>query len=138
MGLGTIDVIAPEQNASGTSNALTLKLAAVGVRAHGERRQRASASSTARRVGLRARGAHGLLGTGPTWCLGINNGANMGDDTLYSGTVGAAMEGFLFGIPAIAFSQTEKAGHTWTPRRRGAVAPVIARFAPAAARAPGC
>jgi 5'-nucleotidase len=32
----------------------------------------------------------------------------MGDDTIYSGTVGAAMEGYLFGIPAIAFSQTER------------------------------
>jgi 5'-nucleotidase len=32
----------------------------------------------------------------------------MGDDTIYSGTVGAAMEGYLFGIPAIAFSQVEK------------------------------
>ena len=32
----------------------------------------------------------------------------MGDDTLYSGTVAAAMEGFLFGIPAIAFSQVDK------------------------------
>jgi 5'-nucleotidase len=39
---------------------------------------------------------------------GINNGANMGDDTLYSGTVAAAMEGFLFGVPAIAFSQVQK------------------------------
>ena len=39
---------------------------------------------------------------------GINNGANMGDDTLYSGTVAAAMEGYLFGIPAIAFSQVLK------------------------------
>jgi 5'-nucleotidase len=39
---------------------------------------------------------------------GINNGANMGDDTIYSGTVGAAMEGYLFGIPAIAFSLVEK------------------------------
>ena len=39
---------------------------------------------------------------------GINNGANMGDDTIYSGTVGAAMEGYLFGIPAIAFSQVDK------------------------------
>ena len=39
---------------------------------------------------------------------GINNGANMGDDTIYSGTVGAAMEAYLFGIPAIAFSQIEK------------------------------
>ena len=43
---------------------------------------------------------------------GINQGANMGDDTLYSGTVAAAMEGYLFGIPAIAFSQVEKGwGH---------------------------
>ena len=42
---------------------------------------------------------------------GINNGANMGDDTIYSGTVGAAMEGFLFGIPSIAFSQVERDWH---------------------------
>jgi 5'-nucleotidase len=39
---------------------------------------------------------------------GINQGQNMGDDTLYSGTVAAATEGFLFGVPAIAFSQVEK------------------------------
>jgi 5'-nucleotidase len=32
----------------------------------------------------------------------------MGDDTIYSGTVGAAMEGYLFGVPSIAFSQTQK------------------------------
>jgi 5'-nucleotidase len=51
----------------------------------------------------------GLLGYRPDLVVsGINNGANMGDDTIYSGTVGAAMEGYLFGIPAIAFSQTEK------------------------------
>src|SRR5207247_10750057 len=42
---------------------------------------------------------------------GINQGQNMGDDTLYSGTVAAATEGFLFGIPSIAFSQIEKG---WT------------------------
>ncbi len=41
---------------------------------------------------------------------GINQGQNMGDDTLYSGTVAAATEGFLFGIPAMAFSQVE---HGW-------------------------
>jgi 5'-nucleotidase len=41
---------------------------------------------------------------------GINQGQNMGDDTLYSGTVAAATEGYLFGIPAIAFSQVE---HGW-------------------------
>ena len=51
----------------------------------------------------------GLLDYRPDLVVsGINNGANMGDDTIYSGTVGAAMEGYLFGIPAIAFSQTEK------------------------------
>ena len=41
---------------------------------------------------------------------GINLGANMGDDTIYSGTVAAAMEGYLLGIPAIAVSLTNKAG----------------------------
>jgi 5'-nucleotidase len=51
----------------------------------------------------------GLLGYRPDLVVsGINNGANMGDDTIYSGTVGAAMEGYLFGIPAIAFSQVER------------------------------
>jgi 5'-nucleotidase len=39
---------------------------------------------------------------------GINNGQNMGDDTIYSGTVAAAMEGYLFGVPAIAFSLVDK------------------------------
>jgi 5'-nucleotidase len=39
---------------------------------------------------------------------GINNGANMADDTVYSGTVAAATEGYLFGIPAVAFSQVER------------------------------
>ncbi len=51
----------------------------------------------------------GLLGYRPDLVVsGINNGANMGDDTIYSGTVGAAMEGYLFGVPAIAFSQVQK------------------------------
>ncbi len=51
----------------------------------------------------------GLLDYRPDLVVsGINNGANMGDDTIYSGTVGAAMEAFLFGVPAIALSQIEK------------------------------
>ena len=37
---------------------------------------------------------------------GINHGANMGDDTIYSGTVAAATEGYLLGIPSIAISLT--------------------------------
>ena len=103
-GLGHIDVIAPEQNASGTSNSLTLN--------------RPLSVYTA------ANGFHYLNGT-PSDCVhvaltglfvdrpdlvvsGINQGANMGDDTIYSGTVAAAMEGYLFGIPSIAFSQVDK------------------------------
>jgi 5'-nucleotidase len=51
----------------------------------------------------------GLLGFKPDLVIsGINNGANMGDDTIYSGTVAAAVEGHLFGIPSIAFSLVNK------------------------------
>jgi 5'-nucleotidase len=41
---------------------------------------------------------------------GINLGANMGDDTIYSGTVAAATEGFLLGIPSLAVSLASKTG----------------------------
>jgi 5'-nucleotidase len=107
-GLGQIDVIAPEQNASGTSNALTLSRPLSVFEARGEHVQGFrvvnGTPSDCVHVALT-----GLLGYRPDLVLsGINNGANMGDDTLYSGTVAAAMEGFLFGIPAIAFSQAEK------------------------------
>ena len=49
---------------------------------------------------------------------GINNGANMGDDTLYSGTVAAATEAYLMGIPAIAFSLADSSGRYWEPRKK--------------------
>jgi 5'-nucleotidase len=107
-GLGQIDVIAPEQNASGTSNALTLSRPLSIFQARGEHvngfRVVNGTPSDCVHVALT-----GVLGYRPDLVLsGINNGANMGDDTLYSGTVAAAMEGFLFGVPAIAFSQGEK------------------------------
>lgn len=44
---------------------------------------------------------------------GINHGANLGDDTLYSGTVGAATEGFLRGIPSLALSMPGKGSYAW-------------------------
>jgi 5'-nucleotidase len=107
-GLGEIDVFAPEQNASGTSNALTLSRPLSIFRARGEHVQGFNVvngtPSDCVHVALT-----GVLGRRPDLVIsGINNGANMGDDTLYSGTVAAAMEGFLFGVPAIAFSQAEK------------------------------
>lgn len=101
--LGTdaeLTVVAPERNRSGASNSLTLD----------------------RPLYLRKapNGFHYVSGT-PTDCVhlavtgmleqqpdmvvsGINLGANMGDDTIYSGTVAAATEGYLLGLPAIALS----------------------------------
>ena len=104
--IAEIVVVAPDSNRSGASNSLSLDRPLSGQRA--------------------ANGFYFVNGT-PTDCVhvaltgmldfrpdlvvsGINNGQNMGDDTLYSGTVAAATEGFLFGIPAIAFSQV---AHGW-------------------------
>jgi 5'-nucleotidase len=106
-GLGELDVVAPEQNASGTSNSLTLnRPLSVYTAANGVRYINGTPSDCVH-IALT-----GVLEHRPDLVVsGINQGANMGDDTLYSGTVAAAMEGFLFGIPSIAFSQVEKG---WT------------------------
>ena len=102
-GLGHIDVIAPEQNASGTSNALTLSRPLSVFEARGEHVQGFrvvnGTPSDCVHVALT-----GLLPRPDLVLSGINNGANMGDDTIYSGTVAAATEGFLLGIPSIAIS----------------------------------
>ncbi|MGN6216143.1 MAG: 5'/3'-nucleotidase SurE [Solirubrobacterales bacterium] len=53
----------------------------------------------------------GLVGGRPDLIVsGINHGANLGDDITYSGTVAAALEGIVLGIPAVAFSQQSSAG----------------------------
>lgn len=103
-GLGELDVVAPEQNASGTSNSLTLHRPLSAYTASNGYHYLNGTPSDCVHVALT-----GLLQHRPDLVVaGINNGANMGDDTLYSGTVAAAMEGFLFGIPAIAFSLLDK------------------------------
>ncbi len=98
--IADVVVVAPERDRSGASNSLTLD----------------------RPLKLRraANGFYYVNGT-PTDCVhlavtgmldqqpdmvvsGVNAGANMGDDTIYSGTVAAATEGFLLGIPSIAVS----------------------------------
>lgn len=99
-----VEVVAPEHNNSAKSNALTL---------HSPMYVQTAANGFRYINGTPADCVHialtGLLGYRPDLVVsGINNGANMGDDTIYSGTVGAAMEGYLFGIPAIAFSQVDK------------------------------
>ena len=103
----TITVVAPERDRSGSSNSLTLERPL--------------------RVHMAENGFYFVTGT-PTDCVhlaitglldeepdmvvsGINAGANMGDDVLYSGTVAAAMEGRFLGLPAIAVSMTSYDPH---------------------------
>jgi 5'-nucleotidase len=102
--LAEVEVVAPEHNNSAKSNALTLHSPLYVHRAANGFRYVNGTPADCVHIALT-----GLLGYRPDLVVsGINNGANMGDDTVYSGTVGAAMEGYLFGIPAIAFSQTER------------------------------
>ncbi|MBK7655001.1 MAG: 5'/3'-nucleotidase SurE [Betaproteobacteria bacterium] len=102
--IADVEVVAPEHNNSAKSNALTLNAPLYVHRAANGFRYVNGTPADCVHIALT-----GLLDYRPDLIVsGINNGANMGDDTIYSGTVGAAMEGYLFGIPAVAFSQTQK------------------------------
>jgi 5'-nucleotidase len=104
--IAEVSVVAPERDRSGASNSLTLDRP-LNVR--------------------RAQNGYFYVNGTPTDCVhlavtgllkelpdvvvsGINHGANMGDDTIYSGTVAAATEGFLLGIPSIAVSLVANGG----------------------------
>lgn len=103
-GLGEITVVAPEVNHSGASNSLTLNRPLSVRQAKNGFYVVNGTPSDCVHVALT-----GLLDFKPDLVVsGINNGANMGDDTIYSGTVAAAVEGHLFGIPAIAFSLAQR------------------------------
>ena len=102
--IAEVEVVAPEHNNSAKSNALTLHTPLYVNTADNGFRFVNGTPADCVHIALT-----GLLDYRPDLVVsGINNGANMGDDTIYSGTVGAAMEGYLFGIPAIAFSQVER------------------------------
>jgi len=102
--IAEIVVVAPDSNRSGSSNSLTLDRPLSVYRADNGFYFVNGTPSDCVHVALTA-----VLSFRPDLIVsGINQGQNMGDDTLYSGTVAAATEGFLFGIPAIAFSQVEK------------------------------
>ncbi|HUH87735.1 MAG TPA: 5'/3'-nucleotidase SurE [Pusillimonas sp.] len=103
-GLGELTIVAPETNCSGASNSLTLNRPLSVRQAPNGFYFVNGTPSDCVHIALT-----GLLDFRPDLVVsGINNGANMGDDTLYSGTVAAATEGYLFGIPAIAFSLVKK------------------------------
>lgn len=98
--LAEVVVVAPETNHSGASNSLTLhRPLSVHQAANGYTYINGTPSDCVH-IALT-----GMMERRPDLVIsGINNGQNMGEDTLYSGTVAAATEGYLFGIPAIAFS----------------------------------
>ncbi len=127
--LGDVTVVAPDRNRSGASNSLTLEVPV--------------------RVMSYAADAYYCTGT-PTDCVhlaisglfdfehdivvsGINDGANLGDDTLYSGTVAAAVEGRFLGLPAIAVSLCVEPG---SPRNFASAAQLAARLVQRIARSP--
>ena len=104
--LGEVTVVAPERDRSGASNSLTLDRPLM-VRTAGNGFRYVNGTPTdCVHLALT-----GLLAAPPDVVVsGINFGANMGDDTISSGTVAAATEGFLFGLPSIAVSLASKAG----------------------------
>ncbi len=116
--LGDVRVVAPDREQSGTSHSLTLH--------------------NPLRVKARGEGVHAVDGT-PTDCVilalgmllderpdvvlsGINHGQNLGDDVLYSGTVAAAMEATILGVPGVAISVVGSGEHL------AAWGPVVARL----------
>lgn len=103
-GLAQITVVAPETNCSGSSNSLTLRHPlSVRQAANGFYFVNGTPSDCVH-IALT-----GLLDFRPDLLVsGINNGANLGEDTLYSGTVAAASEGYLFGVPSMAFSLVQR------------------------------
>ena len=104
--LAEITVVAPERDRSGASNSLTLDRPLS---------VRKSANGFLFVNGTPTDCVHlavtGLLEVQPDMIIsGINLAANMGDDTIYSGTVAAATEGYLLGIPSLAISLAGRLG----------------------------
>lgn len=101
--IADITVVAPERNRSGASNSLTLDRPLSVKKASNGFFYVNGTPTDCVHIALT-----GLMDTMPDMVIsGINDGANMGDDTIYSGTVAAAMEGYLLGIPSIAVSMSQ-------------------------------
>lgn len=104
--LAEVTVVAPERDRSGASNSLTLDRPLTVRRA-----QNGYLFVNGTPTDCVHLAVTGLLDRLPDVVIsGINHGANMGDDTIYSGTVAAATEGFLLGIPSIAISLVAEGG----------------------------
>jgi len=102
-GLGEAIMVAPDRNRSGASHSLTLQQP---LNVHCHSPEMYSVQGSPSDCVILALG--GLLENKPDMVVsGINDGPNMGDDVLYSGTVAAAVEGRHLGLPAIALSMAE-------------------------------
>jgi 5'-nucleotidase len=105
-GVGEVTVVAPERDRSGASNSLTLDRPLIVRRAPNGFFSVNGTPTDCVHIAIT-----GLLDFTPDVVVsGVNLGANMGDDTIYSGTVAAAVEGYLLGIPSLALSLTSKTG----------------------------
>jgi 5'-nucleotidase len=115
--LGDVTVVAPEDDRSGIGHALSIKhpVRISPVRDRSVPTYRASGTP----ADCVVIGAFDLCGGRPALVVsGINRGANLGDDVNYSGTVAAAIEGVIIGIPSIAVSLAARwpdfdAAHHW-------------------------
>src|SRR5574340_656878 len=112
--IADITVVAPERDRSGASNSLTLDRPLSLRRAHSGFYYVNGTPTDCVHLAVT-----GMLDEHPDMVVsGINQGANMGDDTIYSGTVAAATEGYLLGVPSIAVSlASHKAAHYDTAAR---------------------
>ena len=98
--IATIDIVAPDRNRSGASNSLSLNMPV-----HIKHLDNGMVSVEGTPTDCVHLAITGLLDKVPDMVIaGINEGANMGDDVWYSGTVAAAMEGRFLGLPALAVS----------------------------------
>jgi len=101
--LADITVVAPDRNRSGASNSLTLDMP-LRVLPYGERRFLVVNGTPTDCVHLAVSGLFEGESDQDMVVSGINDGANLGDDVIYSGTVAAAVEGRFLGLPAMAVS----------------------------------
>ena len=112
--LAEVTVVAPDRNRSGASNSLTLDVP-LQVHRHGERMYHVNGTPTDC-VHLAISGLfdyeHDMV------VSGINDGANLGDDVLYSGTVAAAIEGRFLGLPTMAVSLVLRQGRHFATASR--------------------
>jgi 5'-nucleotidase len=130
--LGELWVVAPESERSGASHSLTLRRP-LAVRWLGERT--AGVAGTPADAVLLA--VSRLLPAKPDLVVsGINHGPNLGDDVNYSGTVGAAMEGVILGVPGLAVSLASRSSDRF--ELAAACGALLARRILGAGLPPGC